>query len=64
MGWQELEYAIFSTTPQPGEERYCILRSGPLAKKKKENEIAFEAYLREIQEAINRAWRITLEFVA
>jgi hypothetical protein len=63
MGWQEPEYAIFTTTPQPGGARYRVLRSRPLAKKKKENKIVFEAYLREIQEAINRTWRITPEAV-
>jgi hypothetical protein len=35
----------------------------PLAKKKKENGIIFEAYLREMKEAINQAWRITPEVV-
>jgi hypothetical protein len=64
MGWREPEYVIFCTTPQPGGARYRVLRSGPLAKHKKENGIIFEAYLWEIQEAISRAWRITPEAVA
>jgi hypothetical protein len=64
MGWRELEYVVFSTTPQPGGVRYRVLRSGPLAKHKRENEIVFKAYLREIQEGINRAWRITPEATA
>jgi hypothetical protein len=59
MGWREPEYTVFDTTPQPRGARYCVLRVGPLAKKKKEKEIVFEAYLQEIQEAIDRAWRIT-----
>jgi hypothetical protein len=64
MGWREPEYVVFATTPQPGGARYRVLRSGPLAKHKKENGIVFEAYLWEIQEAISRAWRITPEVVA
>jgi hypothetical protein len=40
------------------------MRSGPLAKKNKENEIVFKAYLWEIQEAISRSWRITPEAIA
>jgi len=64
MGWRELEYVVFSTTPQLGGAIYRILRAGPLANQKKENEIVFEAYPREIQESIDRAWRITPEAVA
>jgi hypothetical protein len=64
MGWRELEYVVFATTPQLGGARYLILRVGPLAKKKKENGIVFQEYLREIQEAIDRAWRITPKAIA
>jgi hypothetical protein len=64
MGWNELDYIIFCTTPQPRGARYHILKSTPLAKHKKGNGIIFESYLWEIQEAINRAWRITPEAVA
>jgi hypothetical protein len=53
MGWKELDHVTFCTTPQPGGVRYCILKSAPLAKNKKENGIIFEAYLQERQEAIN-----------
>jgi hypothetical protein len=63
MGWKELDYVIFCTTPPLGGTRYCILKSMPLANHKKGNGIIFEAYLREIQEAINQAWRITPEVV-
>jgi hypothetical protein len=59
MGWKELDHVIFCTTPWLGGARYHILKSTPLAKHKKENRIIFEAYLREIEEVINRAWRIT-----
>jgi hypothetical protein len=64
MGWREPEHAVFCTTPQPGGERYRVLRSAPLAKHKRENGIVFKDYLWEIQEAIIRAWRITPEDVA
>jgi hypothetical protein len=63
MGWREPKHVIFCTTPHPGGAIYRILRSVPLAKHKRENGIVFKAYLREIQEAINRAWRITPEVV-
>jgi hypothetical protein len=53
MGWKEPEHAIFCTTPQPGGAIYRVLRSAPLAKRKRENGIVFEAYLRDIQEAIS-----------
>jgi hypothetical protein len=29
MGWQEPEYVVFSTRPQPEGERYRLLRLGP-----------------------------------
>ena len=64
MGWKEPYYIIFCTTPQPGGVRYHVLKSMPLAKNKKGNVIIFESYLWEIQEAINRAWRITPKAVA
>jgi hypothetical protein len=64
IGWREPEYVVFCTTPQTEGARYRILRSAPLAKHKKGNGIVFEAYLREIQEAISRSWRITPEAVA
>jgi hypothetical protein len=64
MGWREPEHVVFCTTPQQGGARYRVLRSAPLAKHKRENGIIFEAYLREIQEVISRAWRITPEAVA
>ena len=41
-----------------------MLKAGPNARHKRENGIIFEAYLRDIQEAINRSWRITPEVVA
>jgi hypothetical protein len=63
MGWKELDHITFCTTPQPGGASYYVLKSAPLAKHKKENGIIFEAYLQEMQEVINRAWRITPEVV-
>jgi hypothetical protein len=48
MGWKEPDYVIFCTTPQPGGQRYCVLKSMPLAKRKKGNGIIFESYLWEI----------------
>jgi hypothetical protein len=52
MGWKELDYVIFCTTPQPGGARYRILKSTPLGKHKKGNGIIFESYLQEMKEAI------------
>ena len=63
MGWREPEYVVFATRPQPTRARYLVLRSGPQAKQKRDNGIIFEAYLWDMQEAINRSWRITPEVV-
>jgi hypothetical protein len=64
VGWREPEYVVFCNRPQPTGARYLSLRFGPQARNKRENGIIFEAYLRDIQEAIIRSWRITLEAVA
>jgi hypothetical protein len=48
MGWEELEYVVFATRPQPEGARYRVLRSGPQARQNKDNGIIFEAYLREM----------------
>jgi hypothetical protein len=63
MGWKEPDHVTFCTTPQPGGVRYRVLKSMPLDNYKNENGIIFEDYLRERQEAINQAWRITPEAV-
>jgi hypothetical protein len=63
IGWKESDHVTFCTTPQPGGARYRVMKSVPLANHKKENGIIFEAYLREMQEEINRAWRITPKVV-
>jgi hypothetical protein len=54
MGWWEPEYVIFCNRPQRAGARYLLLKSGPQARHKRENGILFEAYLRYIQEDINR----------
>jgi hypothetical protein len=64
MGWREPEYIVFATRPQPVGVRYLVLRSRPQARQKRDNGIIFEAYLREIQEAISRSWRTTPKVVA
>jgi hypothetical protein len=64
MGWREPGYVVFCTRPQPEGARYLLLRVGPNSRHKRENGIIFESYLQDMQEAINRSWRITPEAVA
>jgi hypothetical protein len=44
--------------------RYLLLRYGPQARHKREKGVISKAYLWDIQEDINRSWRITPEAVA
>jgi hypothetical protein len=52
------------TRPHLAGARYLLLRSELQARQKREKKIIFEAHIRDIQEAINRSWRITPEAIA
>jgi hypothetical protein len=65
MGWREPRYVTFCTRPKPNQgERYLLLRATLDSRHKRENGSIFEGYLRDLQEAINKMWRITPEVVA
>jgi hypothetical protein len=63
MGWREPGFVVFCTRPMPAGSRYLLLKEGLNSRHKRENGIIFEAYLCNLQEAINRMWRITPEAV-
>jgi hypothetical protein len=64
MGWREPRYVVFGTRPKPNQgERYFLLKARPEAKRKKVNGYIFEGYLRDLQEAISKMWRITPKFI-
>jgi hypothetical protein len=64
MGWREPGYVVFCTIPKPVGARYLLLKVGPKARHKRENNIIFEEYLRDLHESISRMWRIKPEVVA
>jgi hypothetical protein len=65
IGWKKPRYVTFCTRPKPNHgERYLLLRATPDAKHKRMNRSIFEGYLRDLQEAIKKMWRITPEVVA
>jgi hypothetical protein len=65
VGWKEPNYTFFDTRPKPNYgARYLSLSVTSDAKHKKMNVVAFQEYLRDLQEAISNMWRITPEFVA
>jgi hypothetical protein len=58
-------YVTFCTIPKPNQgKRYLLLRATLDARHKRMNGSISEGYLRDLQEAINRMWRITPEAVA
>jgi hypothetical protein len=60
MRWKEPNYTFFATRPMPNQgERYLSLGAKPDAKHMKMNIAVFEGYLRDLQEAISKLWRIT-----
>jgi hypothetical protein len=64
MGWRETRYVVFGTIPKPNHgARYLLLKARPDARNKRSSESIFEGYLRDIQEAISKRWRITLEVI-
>jgi hypothetical protein len=64
MGCKEPRYAVFCTKPKPNQgEGYFFLRARPDARRKRVNGSIFEGYLRDLQEAISKMWRITPEVV-
>jgi hypothetical protein len=65
MGWREPRYVTFCTRPKPNQgKRYSLLKATTSASHKRMNGSIFEGYLRDLQEAISKMWRITPEVVA